>query len=274
MRVNLADLFAQSTITAWDAVVAVLVAAAGWIASSLAKKATLGVMHRIQGLGEAAATLVARIVRYSLLLLTLGIVLTVLGAPLQPILAAVIVVVAVCALALRGIASNFGAGIVIQARHTVRVGDEIEVLGFAGVVTELNGRAVVLHAPDGRAVHLPNSALLESPVVHGSERGLRRSEIELRARTALPLAEVRRICVQAVQSTDRVRAVPQVQALVSAHSPEAVTLRVRFWHDWNHRAEIRSAALCSLVDAFAAAEVPVVLSWRVPAMPLSPAPPF
>lgn len=272
--VNLADFFASTSITGWDAVIAAAIAIAGWIASGLAKKAALGVLHRIQGITEAAASLIARIVRYSLLLLTAGIVLTVLGAPLQPVLAAVIIVAAICVLALRGIAANFGAGLVIQTRHTVRVGDEIEVLGLRGVVHELNGRAVVIHTAEGRTIHIPNASLLESPVTSHTERGLHRSEVQLRAHTTRHHSEIRQIAIDATQATDRVRSVPGVQALISEHSPEGMTMSVRFWHDPHHHGELRSAVVCALVDAFADADIAVVATWRVPSPPLSPAPPF
>jgi len=270
--VNLSDFV--STTTPVDAVIAVLVVIAGWIVSSLAKKWSLKLLRRVQGLSDAAATLAARVLRYSLLLLTLGIALTVLGAPLQPVLAAVIVVAAICFLALRGIAENFGAGLVIQARRSVKVGDEIEVLGYRGIVDELNGRAVVLHTVDGKTVHVPNTDLLQSPVTSDTERGLARSEIELRARTTLPYREVQRIARAAVEATEHVRAVPNVQVLLAAHSPEAMTLRIRFWHAPKHRAEMRSACVCSLVDAFETTDATVSVIWTVPPPPLSPPPPF
>ena len=273
-EVDIADFVTTSSITPVDAVIAVIVVIAGWIVSSLAKKWSLRLLRRVQGLSEAAATLAARVVRYALLLLTLGIALTVLGAPLQPVLAAVIIIAAICFLALRGIAENFGAGLVIQARRSVKVGDEIEVLGYTGVVRELNGRAVVLNTVDGKTVRVPNSDLLQSPVTSDTERGIARSEIELRARTTLHYSEVQRIALAAVEATEHVRAVPKTQVLLAAHSPEAMTLRIRFWHAPLHRAEMRSACVCSLVDAFETTDATVSVIWSVPPPPLSPAPPF
>jgi len=273
-RVDISDFLTTNTITPVDAVIAVLVVIAGWIVSSLAKRWALTLLRKVQGLSEAAASLVARVLRYSLLLLTLGIALTVLGAPLQPVLAAVIVVAAICFLALRGIAENFGAGLVIQARRSVKVGDEIEVLGYTGVVKELNGRAVVLHTVDGKTVHVPNTDLLQSPVTSDTERGLARSELELRVQTALPYREVQRIALDAVRSVDHVRSVPTVQILLAAHPPEAMTFRVRFWHPPLHRAELRSVCVCALVDAFEATDAAASVIWSVPPPPLSPVPPF
>ena len=271
---DISAFLSSGTITPVDAVIAVLVVIAGWIVSGLAKRWALTLLRKVQGLSEAAASLAARVLRYALLLLTLGIALTVLGAPLQPVLAAVIIVAAVCFLALRGIAENFGAGLVIQARRSVKVGDQIEVLGYTGVVKELNGRAAVLHTVDGKTVHVPNTDLLQSPVTSDTERGLARSELELRVRTALPYREVQQIAADAVRATEHVRSVPSVQVLLAAHSPGAMTFRVRFWHPPVHRAETRSACVCSLVDAFERSDAAASVIWTVPPPPLSPAPPF
>ena len=83
----------------------------------------------------------------------------------------------VLVLALRGIADNFAASVVLQARHPIALGDEIESGDFVGVVTELNGRSVVIRTVDGRTVHVPNGEILQERLVNNSTHGARRSEI-------------------------------------------------------------------------------------------------
>ena len=56
----------------------------------------------------------------------------------------------ILALALRGIADNFAAGIVLQTRRPIHIGDEVESLGYVGNVLEMDGRAVVIETFDGR----------------------------------------------------------------------------------------------------------------------------
>jgi small conductance mechanosensitive channel len=274
VAIMIADFFANSSIGGWEAVLAVVVAVAGWIAASFAKKGTLRLLHRMPGITEGAASLVARLVRYALLLLTLGIVLTVLGAPLQPVLAAVILISLVGLLALRGIAANFGAGLVIQARRVVHIEDEIEVLGYMGVVKELNGRSVIIHTSDGRSVRLPNAAVLDNPLVNLTERDLYRSEIEVRTQSERQYGEIRDLIVAALDATDRVRSVPHPQALVALRAPTETTFRVRFWHDPHHRGEVRSAAVCSLVDALAEENIPAIVDWKIPLQPRTEPPPW
>jgi len=69
----------------------------------------------------------------------------------------------------------------MQTRRPVQLGDEIETLGFTGVVRDMNGRSVILETYDGRVVHVPNSKILANPLVNNSPRARRGTEIEVRA---------------------------------------------------------------------------------------------
>ncbi|MET4226390.1 mechanosensitive ion channel domain-containing protein [Oerskovia enterophila] len=147
--------FSGSDITGWDVLFAVLAVLGAWILSRLARKAIVAVGARTKGLSPQLLAVVARVVHYFLLLVGIGLALAFLGFRTEPILGAVIVVVIVAVLALRGIADNFGAAIILQTRMPVRLGDEIEAMDWTGVVKELNGRSVVIRTVDGRQVHLP-----------------------------------------------------------------------------------------------------------------------
>ena len=56
--------------------------------------------------------------------------LSVLGAPIQPVLIALLVVLGAVVLIGRGVADNVGAGLVIQTRRTLKLGDLIESVGL------------------------------------------------------------------------------------------------------------------------------------------------
>ena len=81
------------------------------------------------------------------------------------LLAMTAVAVVVLILVLRGVADNFAAGVLIQSRQSVKIGEEIVVEGpdgtLRGVVQELNGRAVLLTTVDGRTVQVGGPYLLK-----------------------------------------------------------------------------------------------------------------
>jgi small conductance mechanosensitive channel len=175
------DDITNSTVSALDVVLAVIVLVVSWVLARIANRAVLRVTGRLGGISDDLGSLAARVTRYFFLLLGIGVALSILGAAIQPLLTAAVIVAVVAALAVRGVADNFAAGVVIQTRQPFHLCDEIDALGFVGVVRELNGRSVVIETYDGRAVHLPNAKVLDSPIVNHTTVGARRSEVEVRA---------------------------------------------------------------------------------------------
>nr|WP_246306834.1 mechanosensitive ion channel domain-containing protein [Herbiconiux flava] len=227
----------------------------------------------MQGIGEGAAILTARIVRYAILLVGIGVAFAFLGASVQPLIAVALIVGAVVVLALRGISANFAAGLVLQTRHPIKVGDEIEVGGYVGAVRELNGRSVVIVTRDGRNVHIPNSQVLESPLVNHSELGLRRSDVEVRVQAGAEGAEpVRSLIAEAVASVEGVDKARAGTVLLQSSEPDRVVLLVRFWHHPLAAPAICSPVVQAIADALHGAGHPAVVTSALPAVALTPPP--
>lgn len=121
---DLKDLF-DGSISAWNAVLAVLILLASWVFWRITRRNCYRLLERVGGLSEHLRLLAARIAGYAVLLLGIGVALSVLGARVQPLLAVALLVGVVLVLALKGIADNFAAGVVIQTRQPIRLGDEI-----------------------------------------------------------------------------------------------------------------------------------------------------
>jgi small-conductance mechanosensitive channel len=214
--------------------------------------------------------LISRTAGYLVIFLGVGIALSLLGAPIQPLLAAAIVIGVVLALAMRGIAENFAAGIILQTRRPIHVGDEIESLGYSGNVVEMNSRAVVVETFDGRLAHLPNSEVLSEPLLNHSEHGARRSEVEVRVR-ARDLDEIRTWLVGTVASASGVMSDPAPTVYLTGSDPVRVTALVQFWHDPDNGYSVRSAVIDALAAARADNEMATVVTPQ-PAPPLAPTP--
>lgn len=135
----------------------------------------------------------------------------------------------VLALALRGIAENFAAGIVLQTRRPIEVGDEVDSLDYVGDVVEMNGRAVIIETFDGRRVHLPNSEVLSNPLVNHTERGARRSTVEVRSRSR-EFEETLRDLADVVAAVPGVLPEPPPAVYLTSIDPVRVTALVQFWH--------------------------------------------
>jgi small conductance mechanosensitive channel len=243
LAVDTSDL-ALKTIQPSQIIAAIVVLLAAWIVARLTRRGLSRFLAGIEGVTEGMRSLAVRVSGYLIWFIGVGIALSFLGAQIQPLLVAAIIFAVVLGLALRGIADNFAAGIILQTRHPMNIGDEIESQDYTGTVIELNGRAVVIETFDGRTVHLPNSEVLGKPLINRSNLGMRRSEIELTAPAAndLPLAQV----LDAVARTQGVLSDPGPDVLVTSVGPETITLLVRFWHAAEAGAEVSSSVVSGL----------------------------
>ena len=267
------DIISTSDVSGWDIGLAVLTLILTLFAFGLARRLTQAAVNRIGGLSVNMRAVIVRSVKYLVLLLGIGVALTFLGAQLQPLLTVVIVLFAIALLALRGVAENFGAGMVLQTRKPIAVGDEIESQGHSGVITELNGRAVVITTSDGRIVHLPNADVISNALSNNSARGLRRSEVQVRCTrghgAVAPAVEPLIACALGVNG---VQSSPPPDAVVISVDPERITVRLRFWHEPRADVRVTSDVVAALGEDLQVRQVEGTVTSEHPAAPLTPSP--
>ncbi len=240
------DLVTDTDIDGWDVALAVAAVLAGWFLGRLAQRAVRRVLARVQGFNEDLRQLSARVTKYLVWMIGLGVALGFLGASVQPVLATSLIVAAVAVLALRGVADNFAAGVVIQTRRPIQLGDEIEVLGHLGVVKDINGRSVVLETPDGTTVHVPNSEVLQNPLTNNSAVAHRRSEIEVRTAWTDDIEQLVDDISTSLDGLAELLPEPAPTIRVTGADPDRVTLRVGLWHPPSGHASAVSAGVVAI----------------------------
>lgn len=270
MNEQLADYFASSSINAWDLAIGVIALVLGWLGARTAGRAVAAGLGRLQGISEASIALAARVTKYLILIVAAGVALSFIGGSTEPLLAVVIVVSVIAVLALRGIADNFSAGVVLQTRRPLRVGDEVRLAGETGVVAEMNARAVIIHTFDGRAVHVPNADVLREPLANHSVLSARRSELEVRVVKSGDDTQLVDLIVSAVLRAEGVRAEPSPTCLIVSESITRVICLLRFWHDPRGSSSARSAAVRSIYSALRDANMTATVTSSLPEPPLTP----
>lgn len=264
-----AETLTETSIDPWMAALALVVMLLAWILSRAARKAMARVMTRLEGITPELRDLIARTVGYLVIFIGVGVALSLLGVPIQPLLAAVIVIGIVLALALRGIAENFAAGIVLQTRRPIHLGDEVQSLGYVGNVVEMNSRVVVVETFDGRLAHLPNSEVLREPLLNHSEHGSRRSDVEVRVRSR-DFEEVRSWLSEAVGAAPGVMADPAPVVYLTGVDPVRVTALVHFWHDPDDGLTVRTSVIHALAGAGVGRTEMAAIVTPQPPPPLTP----
>lgn len=269
---NLDSLFNAGAITVWNVLLALAILITAFILAHFAKKGVNALGHRMPGLHPELLSLAARLVKYAIILFAIGVDLALLGANVQPLLGAVIIVVAVVFLALRGIASNFGAAIVIQTRQSIHVGQWIEVAGFCGAVTELNSRAVVVVTLDGRTIHLPNAMILETPMINHSEAGATRSSLEVRVESGAAPHELITAIDHAAALAPGVLTTHPPNTLLRSASPGGATFELRIWHRPMDDARATAGTVTAVHRALSEAGTTATVVAFVPSPPLTTPP--
>jgi small conductance mechanosensitive channel len=260
---TVAGLVDFSSISGWTLVALLGVSVGTWLAERYVKRWVLRGLERVDGLSAELRATSARVVGYFILLIGAGLGLTVLGAQIQPLLAAAVIVAAVIVLALRGVADNFGASIVLQTRKPVRHGDWVDVDGVRGSVIEMNARSVVLTTADGRQVHVPNAALLAEPIINLTVGGGIRTEIELRTEIGRARHEASDLAVQACASVPGVLSSPSPDVIWTVSTPTSATCLVRFWTEASQEPRVRSAVLDTVAETMAAHDIAAWLSASI-----------
>lgn len=134
------------------------------------------------------------------------------------------------AFALQEILGNFVAGILLQLRRPIKVGDQIVTNEFEGEVKDVNLRSVKMRTFDGEEVYVPNSMVLENPIVNWTRTPTRRTVLTVGVAYDTDLAEAQRLITEAVSKIEEIEDHPEVQAFVEEFGESSINFAIRYWH--------------------------------------------
>ena len=132
---------------------------------------------------------------------------------------------------LKDVLSNFVSGIILAIEQPFKIGDEVEVKNYGGVVDDINIRRTAIKLWDGRVAYIPNSMMLNEPVINLNRSGKRQVEtiIKIAPEADMKLALDSITKVFATEKT--VLKEPAPLAVVSEINPKEVLVKLRFWFD-------------------------------------------
>lgn len=170
-----------------------------------------------------------------------------LGLNLTPAVIALVFGLAVIFIASRDMVTDFGSGLVLQARGPLRPGEYATVDGVTGRVVEIDERVVRLETIEGDIVVVPNSTVVRGQIRNLSRSGVRSSMVAVPIAYGTDLARAREAMSRALAECDLVHDDPVPQIYLEAFGGSSVDFRVRFWH----RAGVveRLAAVDEALDA-------------------------
>jgi small conductance mechanosensitive channel len=146
--------------------------------------------------------------------------------------------------AFQNILQNFLAGLLLLWAEPFRIGDEIKLDNFEGIVEEIQTRATIIKTYDGRRIVIPNADLFTHSVTINTALDTRRWEYEVSLKDVQNLNDAKSRIVETVRKVPGVLGDPAPEALVTDLADldaGAVKVRVLWWTKASHHHQMLSS---------------------------------
>jgi small conductance mechanosensitive channel len=215
-------------------VTALVVFLVGWYLSGLLSRHLVIWVRRAPNVDHTIAPIVGELVRYSIIGITIMMVLGQFGVQTTSILAVLGAIGLAVALALQGTLSNMAAGIMLLWLRPFNIGEYIDAEGTSGTVLEVGLFATRLRTFDGIFVFAPNSKLWNARITNYTRQPTRMIEVKVGVAYGASI-EKTRIVMLGVSQDPRVLADPAPYMFVGALGASSVEIAMRCWvngSDW------------------------------------------
>ncbi len=239
----LASHFQPSSLETSDLLTAGIAILAGFVLGALARAATRRGLGRARGVGIETATIVSRAVGYLIILLGLVVGLSAIGLEFGPVVTILLIITLVAILVGRPMLSDLGAGVVLQSRRPISIGEVAQSSGHEGVITDIDGRVVTIRTWDGWDVKVRNSDVLTDPIVTVGDPGQIRVEFEIGVDYRTDLDAAVGIVTDVMIATPGILTHPAPTTMVDEFGDSTIVLRCWFWADPARRWFVKDEAM-------------------------------
>jgi small-conductance mechanosensitive channel len=227
---NVADSLNQGSLTGWDLLAAALVAVASIPLSRFAGRIARRALGQASGASLAVAADLGRVVEWIVYLVALAIILSILGVNVGFLSVIFVFALIVGALMIKPMVENSAAGMLLLARPSFTIGDQIRSEDFRGVVEEIGARSTILRQSDGTVVHVSNNQVLSNPIVVYTSSESRKASFDIGVSLQTDLGNATSVLMAAITSADDVAAKPAPQVQAMGFTNNAITLTISYWY--------------------------------------------
>lgn len=214
---------------------AIIVLVVGWNLAGFLSRHIRTLLPHTKRIDNTIAPVISEIVRYTVIIITVVIVLGQFGVQTASILAVLGAIGLAVALALQGTLSNIAAGVMIIWLRPFNVGEYINAESVAGSVVEIGLFSTRLRTYDGIFVFVPNSNLWNSRITNYTREPRRMIETKVGISYDSDLASARAALLEIPKADERVLEEPVPFVFVASLGASSVDLVMRSWvksSDW------------------------------------------
>ena len=171
-----------------------------------------------------------------------------LNTVLTSILGAAGVVGLAIGLALQGTLNNTFSGVILSFLPEIQIGDWVETNGFAGSITEINLRNIVIKQSDNNYVIIPNSKIVDEPFKNFSRTPRSRVFIHCGVGYSSDLEMVRDLTIKILEEHFPQRGNEEVEFMYQEFGDSSINYVARFWTDVTKNRDILIAQNTAIIE--------------------------
>jgi small conductance mechanosensitive channel len=247
---HLSDLMSQAADFLPRLVVAIL---AFLVSLLIARVSGRAVVRAATKADKAVKTLLYRLVALTIGAIGAVFALAQIGIDVTGLVAGLGLAGIILGFALQDIVKNLTAGMLLLVQQPFKIGDAIEVGGYAGTVTEIDIRATSLKGWDGLEVIIPNADVYTSYITNYSAFAARRGQVTVAVGYEEELPRAMDAFLEAVRGVHGVLTDPAPAVYCSDLGASGVQVDTYFWIDQNesNMFEVTSQAVMAIKDTAA-----------------------
>ncbi|MBP5404915.1 MAG: mechanosensitive ion channel family protein [Clostridia bacterium] len=171
------------------------------------------------------------ILRFLLWLVLVLILLSVIGVQITGIVTALSAAILAIGMALQDNISNVANGIVIVANKLFKKGDFIQVGDVSGRIIEINFLFTTLYTADNKRVTLPNSTIVNNPVVNSGANPKRRVDFTFPVAYESDTELVKKTVIDVMKSNGKIYLDPEPFCKLKEFADSSINFFANCWCD-------------------------------------------
>jgi small conductance mechanosensitive channel len=208
-------------------VAAILILIVGWMLATWVKRWTLAALAHLP-IDSTLKPLLASLLRYGILILTVVLVLDQFGVQTTSLIAVLGAAGIAIGLALQGTLANVAAGVMLLILRPFRVGHYVCVAsGHEGTVREIGLFTTIVTTRDLYYVSIPNSAIFGATIINYTREPLRRVKFNVPVDFVNDLDDVEKVILEAVGRDENALKTPAPSVVAHELQEYAVVMTVR-----------------------------------------------